>query len=89
MDFISSPITATFIAGTTIATIDVPVIIDNIVESLEVFGLNIIIPPSLEDQVILGGIAETIAYITDNTSKQIWCLTTFDITLMNPLVQLE
>ena len=74
MDFISSPITATFIAGTIITRINVPVILDNIVERTEIFGLNITIPPSLEDQVISGGITETIAYINDNTSTQICCL---------------
>ena len=71
MDYDSTPITATFTAGSTITIINVPVIRDSIVEGLEHFVLNFTIPSSLESQVIPGTIAETFIVIRDNTSKQI------------------
>jgi len=41
VDYISTPITATFIAGTTSTMIDVPVASDNISEGLETFNLRL------------------------------------------------
>ena len=69
MDYISTPITATFPAGATSVTIDVPVTVDNIVEQKETFDISFTIPSSLSDQVSPGKITEAVGAIQDNTSK--------------------
>ena len=66
MDYTSSPITATFPAGATNVTIDVPVTVDNIVEQRETFDLTFT-TPSLSDHVIPGRITETVGAILDAT----------------------
>ena len=66
VDYISTPITATFPAGATNVTIDIPVTMDNIVEQRETFDLTFTIP-SLSDHVIPGRITETVAAILDTT----------------------
>ena len=71
MDYDSTPLTAIFTAGSTRATVNVPVTNDNIVEGPETFDLTFTIPSSLEDQVIPGNITNATGNITDNTSKKI------------------
>ena len=70
MDYDSAPLTATFTAGSTSTTVNVPVINDNIAEELEKFDLSFTIPSSLESQVISGAITKAVGNITDNTSKK-------------------
>lgn len=69
VDYDSTPINATFAAGTANTMINIPVIKDDIAEGLEMFNLYIIIPMSLTDEVFLGKTATGFATITDNTSK--------------------
>ena len=52
MDYAPDPITAIFVAGTNSTTINVPVIMDDIVEGTEMFNLNIISPPSDSDIIL-------------------------------------
>ena len=68
MDYTSTPITATFTAGTNSTTINVPVTSDNITEIPETFDLHFTIPPSLS-RVAPGDINISIANITDSTSR--------------------
>ena len=69
MDYNSTPITATFPAGTNSTTINIPVTKDIISEDdLETFDLILTIPPSLKS-VFPGSINKTIGSIIDNTSK--------------------
>ena len=72
VDYISSSINATFAAGTTITTINIPVINDSIAEVLETFDLNLSIPLSLRNEVFLGKTTTAIGTITDNTGKLIF-----------------
>ena len=67
MDYDSTPINATFTVGTTRAMVNIPVIVDNIVEEPEMFDLSFTIPSS----VIPGAIATATGTITDDTSKKI------------------
>jgi len=69
VDYTSTPITATFTAGTTSTTIDVPVTSDNATEDSETFDLLLTIPPSLSS-IVLGDISTAIGNITDSTSRQ-------------------
>ena len=69
MDYNTSPIPATFIAGSTSTTVNIPLFSDNTVEGLETFKLNITIPPPLIGRVTLGAIAEAVGNITDDTGK--------------------
>ena len=73
MDYDSTTITATFTAGSTSTTVNVPVIMDNIAERPEEFDLTLTIPSSLTGQVISGNIINAVGIITDNTSKK-FCL---------------
>ena len=66
VDYISTPITATFPAGATNVTIDIPVTMDNIVEQRETFDLSFTIP-SFSNHVIPGRITETVGAILDAT----------------------
>ena len=68
MDYTSTPITATFTAGTNSTTIGIPVTIDDIAEGPETFDLTLTIPSSLgsvSDRII----ARAVATITDDTGK--------------------
>ena len=69
VDYISTPITATFTAGSTSTTVNVPVIMDNIAEGPETFNLNLSISLSLTNEVILVKTTEAVGIIIDNTSK--------------------
>ena len=70
MDYDETPITATFIAGTTTTAVNVSLINDTIVEGLETFDLTITIPPSLSGRVILGTVTtKATGNITDDTGK--------------------
>ena len=68
MDYTTTPITATFSAGTTSTTIDVSVSIDDITEGSESFDLTFTIPSSLS-HVIPGNITVAVGNITDTKSK--------------------
>ena len=70
MDYNSTAITAIFTAGSNSTMVNVPVIVDKIVEELETFDLTFTIPSSLKDQVIPGAITIAVVDITDNTSKE-------------------
>ena len=69
MDYDSTPINATFTAGTTRAMVNVPLINDNIVEAVETFHLIFTIPSSLQGQVISGATTTATGIITDDDSK--------------------
>ena len=70
VDYISTPITATFPAGTNITTINVSVTRDIISEDSETFDLRFTIPSSLK-AVLPGSIDRAVGRIDDNTSKQL------------------
>ena len=72
MDYISDPINATFSAGTTDVYVAVPVIKDTIVEGLETFNLNLMIPMMPTNKVILGKVAIAVGTITDSTGKLVY-----------------
>jgi len=69
VDYNSNPIIATFTAGTTSTTVNVPVTNDNIAEKSETFDLSFVIPPSLSGRVIPGTITKAVGNITDDTGK--------------------
>ena len=74
MDYISTPITATFTASNTITTINIPVTVDNIVEESEMFDLSFTIPSSpISNFIVQGNVSKAIGNITDDTSKKL-CL---------------
>ena len=68
MDYISTPITATFPAGNSSTTINVSVTRDIISEDSETFDLRFTIP-SLLKAVLPGSIDRAVGRIDDNTSK--------------------
>ena len=65
----STPINATFHAGTLSSTISVPITKDNILEQWETFQLNFTIPASISDVVIAGRQTTAIGVIVDTTSE--------------------
>ena len=70
MDYDSNPIDdVTFTAGSTNATVNVPLINDDIVESPETFYLIFDIPSSLQGQVVAGNTTKVVAIIVDDDSK--------------------
>ena len=71
MDYDSTPLNATFTAGSTSTIVNVPVIKDDIAEKSETFNLNFTIPSLLENRVISGTIITAVGNITDSTSKKI------------------
>ena len=73
MDYISTPITATFTAGTTSTTINVPVTMDDIAEQSEMFDLDVTIPPALSGDVVPAGVTRAVGNITDISSKPDSC----------------
>ena len=77
MDYDSTPLNATFTAGSNSIVVNVSVIKDNIIEQKETFDLNFTIPSSMKDQIMPGTIIEAIGNITDNTSKKICYLHDF------------
>ena len=76
MDYNSTPINATFTAGTIRTMVNVPLINDNIVEAPETFHLSFTIPSLLQGQVIPGAINMAVATITDNSSKKTFAIAT-------------
>jgi len=66
VDYTSTPITATFPAGTNSTTISVPVTMDNIAEQSETFDLSLTITG---ENILPGDIIRAIGNITDATSK--------------------
>jgi len=71
VDYISIPIMATFAAGTTSTTINVPVINDTLREEPETFDLSFTIPSSLNGQVIPGSITAAVGNISEDSGKMI------------------
>ena len=71
MDYTSTPVDATFTAGSIDATISIPVTMDVLAEESEVFNLKFTIPSSLSSKVVPGNITTANGTITDDTSK-IW-----------------
>ena len=69
MDYDSTPITATFTAGATTATVNVPLINDSIAEETETFDLSFTIPSSLSGRVVPGAITKAIGIVSDDTGK--------------------
>lgn len=69
MDYTSTPIIATFAAGTVSSTVNVPVTNDNIIEPSETFGLTFTIPYMLSTRVLVGDPNEATGNITDSTGK--------------------
>ena len=69
IDYASTPINATFHAGTTSSMISVPITKDNILEQWETFQLNFTISASTSDVVIAGRQTTAIGVIIDNTSE--------------------
>ena len=70
MDYDSAPINATITTGSIGVVVNVPVIMDNIVEGPEKFNLSFTINPSpLSSRVIKGNTIEAVGIITDDTSK--------------------
>ena len=76
MDYDSTPITATFTAGTTRAIVNVPLINDDIVEAPETFDLIFTIPSSLQGKVIPGAFNMAAAIIIDDDSKKSFAIAT-------------
>jgi len=72
VDYNSNPIIATFTAGTTSTTVNVPVTNDSIAEKSETFDLNFSISSSLSGQVLPGTITKAVGNITDDTGKIIF-----------------
>ena len=72
MDYDSTPIDATFTAGSTSAMVNVPLINDDTVESPETFDLIFNIPSSLQGQVVAGTNATATGIITDDDSKKLF-----------------
>ena len=64
MDYDSTPLNATFTAGSNSTVVNVPVIKDDIAEESETFNLSFIIPLSLKDQIMPGTITEAVGNIT-------------------------
>ena len=81
-DYNSTPIMATFTAGTTSTTVNVPLINDSIAEGPETFSLTITIPSSLSGQVELGTITEAVGYIIDDTSEMMCSWVSYKFTLL-------
>ena len=76
VDYTSTPINATFTAGTISTTINVPVTRDNIAEESETFNLGLNVITSLSGRVTPGGISASTVTITDDTSKILICIIT-------------
>ena len=72
MDYDSTPLNATFTAGSNSTVVNVSVIKDDIAEGSETFDLSISISSSLslKVQIMPGTITEAVSNITDNTSKK-------------------
>ena len=70
MDYDSTPVNATFIAGTNSTIANISVTTDNTAEDYEAFGiqLNFTDPLMFKHQIDLG--SDDICFIEDNTSKK-------------------
>ena len=71
MDYTSTPITATFTAGTTSTTINVPVTMDDNVEGAETFQLQLSLPLSMKYAVKLGHPSRATSVIIDTSSTYV------------------
>ena len=70
MDYDSSPINATFIAGTNSTTVNITVIMDGVAERDELFNLNFTISSSLKNKILFGNTTNSTCIIVDKTSKE-------------------
>ena len=71
VDYNSTPINATFVVGSTNATINVPVTRDSILEQSETFRLNLIIPASIRGRIHPGSSSTATGNISDSNGKTI------------------
>lgn len=71
-DYSAFPINATFTAGTTITTINIPIFTDTTAEDTETFGLRITIPSSLGGRLSHGNLDTAVCNIIDVSSKYTW-----------------
>ena len=69
VDYNSTPINAIFIAGSTIAELNITVSMDDVAEESETFNLTFTTPSSLNGKIVPGNIRTAIGTITDNTGK--------------------
>ena len=74
MDYTSTPITATFTAGTTSTRIDIPVTMDDIVERTETFQLQLSLPLSMKYAVKLTHPNRVTAVIIDSSSMYVYSM---------------
>ena len=72
MDYISTPVIATFDVGATSTTINIPVTKDTILEQPETFNLSFSIPSSLSGRVHPGNPNTATGIIIDSTGKIIY-----------------
>jgi len=73
VDYTSTPITATFTAGTTSTTVNVPVTMDTIIEPDETFDLSFTIPVFLRGDVVPGSITTATGTIDDDSPGKLFC----------------
>ena len=69
MDYISTPLLATFSIGTTTTNFTIPISEDNIIEPLEEFDLIFTIPLSISDVIIAGTEMTATGVIIDSTGE--------------------
>lgn len=67
-DYVSAPLTATFVAGSTSATVEIPIVNDTVVnEEHEVFNVTLDLLPSIGVRVMLGIHSTATAVIIDTS----------------------
>ena len=66
-DFDTTALTAVFNAGFTTSNVNMPVLMDNIVEGREMFGLSLM---SNNPQITTGPLSTATGVIVDSTSKE-------------------
>ena len=69
MDYTSTPIPATFAAGTANTTVNVPVTEDEILEPFETFELTFTVPSMLSTRVLVGNPNASTGNIIDSNGK--------------------
>ena len=71
MDYTSTPVIATFAAGTANTTVNVPVTKDEILELSESFSLTFTVPFMLSTRVLVGDPNTATVNIIDSTGKDL------------------
>ena len=69
VDYTSTPVNATFTAGSTIVELNISVTMDDVAEELETFNLMFTIPSLLSGKIVPGNITTAIGTISDDTGK--------------------